>query len=250
MILTWRARRQLAYIGLLFLLVLTVGAGIYFFMREPASCQDKRKNQNETDIDCGGACAPCLGETSDPLVLWTRSFSVATGRYDVVALLENKNLVAGAALLRYRFKLFDERNILIAVRAGTTFLGPKERFILFESNVETGFRVPARVTLEFDPISWVYAAREESQLLVAREEFVNEPFGRLAVDLRNTALEPIRDIIVQTVLFDRQDNAFAASVTKLDHVAGEGQKKIFFTWPNPFPVSPERIDIFIRTPLK
>lgn len=250
MMLPWRARRQLAYIGSLFLLFLVIGAGVYFFVREPASCQDKRRNQNETGIDCGGPCAPCLGETSDPVVLWARSFSVAASRYDVAALLENKSLVAGTALLQYRFKLFDERNILIAVRDGTTFVGPKERFILFEPNIETGFRAPKHVTLEFDSIAWIYAAREESRLIVAREEFEHEPFGRLTIDVRNTALEPARDIIVQAVLFDQQDNAFAASATQLDQIAGEEQKRIFLTWPSAFPVPPARIDVFIRIPLK
>lgn len=250
MTLQWRARRQLAYIGALFLFIALIGFVIYFFSRVPASCQDGKKNQNETGIDCGGSCAPCLGETADPVVLWTRTFPVTASHYDIVALLENKNLIAGAVSLQYRFKLFDDRNILITVRDGSTFIRPKERFILFEPNVETGFRVPKHVTLEFSPISWVYAGREESQLLVAREEFENNPFGRLAVDIQNTALGPVGSVIVQAILFDQQNNAFAASVTQLDHIAGEEQKRVFLTWPSAFPAMPVRIEVFTRTPLK
>lgn len=246
MIFSWRARRQLAYLGALLLSGLVVAGTVYFFSRSPASCHDGRQNQKEEGVDCGGLCTPCLGNVQEPVVQWSRFFPVGEHAYDAAALLESNNLSAGAKKITYRFKLYDAQNILIAVREGSTFLRPRDRLILFEPNIDAGFREPRRVATEIDPIAWVYEPHEALPLIVARQIFETEPFGRLTLEIRNTALVSVHDTLVQAVLYDETDNAIAASETTVAELPGQKQIPIFLTWPHAFFSEPARIEIFLR----
>lgn len=232
--------------GALLLLALIIAGATYFFNRSPASCQDGKQNQKEEGIDCGGPCTPCLGNVQEPVVRWSRFFSVGERTYDAAALVESNNLRAGAKSITYRFKLYDEQNILIAVREGKTFLLPRERLILFEPNIDAGFREPRRVTVEVDPITWSYKPLEALPLVVARQVFETEPFGRLALEIRNTSLVSVSDVLVQVVLYDEADNAVAASETTMRELPGQKQASVFLTWPHAFFSEPARIEVLLR----
>src|SRR3989338_4455956 len=122
-IFSWGIRRQLVVIGIFAVFVfLIVGGLIYYFQAEP-TCFDKRQNQDEEGVDCGGQCAPCSEQIHDLTILLSRAFSVRECSYDAAALLDNQNQFLGSKNLVYAFKLYDKDNILIAVRENSTFIG-------------------------------------------------------------------------------------------------------------------------------
>ena len=247
MALAWRAKRQLSSLGILAFGVLLAATAVLVLGKDAPTCADNKQNQDEADVDCGGPCTPCLGRVQKPVARWGRLFQTSQQSYDVAAQLEHQNLNAGAQSLRYRFKLYDKDNVLIAVRENETFLKPQERFLLFEPNVDTGFRVPQRATIELDPIAFRYMERVAFPIVVARQNFEQEPFGRLTALVRNTGLEPIENVIVQAVLFDAAENAIAASVTTVALVPAQREVPAVLTWPYAFQTQPARIAVFLRT---
>lgn len=243
--LPWRTRKQIFYFGIFAVIVLALIAGLVWYFWPKPTCTDNRKNGGEEGIDCGGPCTPCLGQTRDLAILWTRSFKNREGFYDVAALVENPNLFAGLPLIRYQFKLYDADNVLITIREGSTFVNPGEKQIIFESNIAIGLRTPSRAYIEFEQEkNWKYIKKEKSFLSVVKKDFVNFPFPRVSVEIRNESLFEVKNVLVTAVLYDEEGNAQGVSMTKIDSIPADSSRPANFTWPVPFIKEPATIEIF------
>lgn len=246
MILTWRAKRQLVYFSIFSAIVLLIIAGLISFFREGPTCTDNVRNQNEEGVDCGGPCAPCLGNVKELVSLWTRYIEVGPSRYDVAALFENPNSFAASSIVHYSVKLHDKNNILIALRGGVTFINPNERFVIFESNIETANRIPVQASVEFEPIEWKRFDVPKPIITSFGYTVTNNPTGRLEITARNDDIFPVRNLEAAVVLLDDKQNAIGVSRTRIDAVDGESQRQIGFTWPYAFNEDPDSIQVFIR----
>ena len=169
MAISWAAKKQLTFF--LVFLIIIIGAAVGFWLKIAApSCTDGKQNQGEKGVDCGGPCAKeCLGEIKDLAVLWSKPLKVSGSNYDAVALAENRNLFLSAKSVRYQFKFYDDRNILIASREGEIFVNPGQKFALFENSIDVGAREPAKVFLEFQKnINWEIYKGENLGLIVVK----------------------------------------------------------------------------------
>ena len=246
-ILSWRAKRQLAYFSVFALAFILIVGGIIWLFWPDATCFDKRQNQNEEGVDCGGVCGgKCLGHVENVHVLWTRFFEIENGFYDVAALIENPNVFAGTKEFVYRFKLHDQDNILIAIREGRTFINPQERFVAFESHIRTLTRIPFRASIEIDPISWERGEGRKPDIVSFGYKLIREPFGRLEATLRNNDIFDVENIEAVAILLDASENAIAVSRTIVESIADESEKGIGFTWPFPITEEPASIKLYIR----
>ncbi|MDP3052218.1 MAG: hypothetical protein Q8N42_01785 [bacterium] len=247
---SWRARRQFFYFAIFALAILAIISGIVWYFWPVPSCLDAKQNQGEQGIDCGGPCTPCLGEIKDISQKWVRFFKSQEGFYDIAALIENSNLFAGIPSVKYRFKLYDANNVLIAIREASTFINPGENQVIFESNIFTGPRTPHDVYLEFDAgKNWKYLKKEQPFLSVVKKDFVNTPFPRLSVEVRNERFTDVKNVLVSAVLYDVEGNAQGVSVTKIDVIPAESNQTAFLTWPVSFEKEPEAIEVFVATNL-
>lgn len=246
-ILNWRIKKQI----ISFLIVSAfvggaVGLFVYFYMPEP-TCFDGKQNQEETGIDCGGLCEPCITNPKDIVVLWTRVIKIDEGLYEVASLIENPNLFYGLPFFKYNFKLYDDKNVLVAVRDGRTFLNPQDRFVIFETNIDTGRRSALKGVVEIEQAAkWEYLDEERPSVIVSRKNFSNDPFPVASAFLFNESLFPVRDIYAYIVLSDKDGNAMAVSSTRVDSLSGEKGKEITFTWPASFDELPSTSEIFTR----
>lgn len=246
MALSWTSKRQLGLFLMFLGVVLVVAVSLWFFLTQP-TCFDGERNQGEENIDCGGPCSPCIGVTKDLITVWTKFFKLRDGKYDAAALVENPNLFLGLTTLKYRFKLYDENNILIAVRAGETFINPGEKYVIFESAIDTGFRVPKRAFIEFTSVSnWKRVEDERPKLVVSKKVFTNEPFPRLTMEVSNSSFFSVRNIYAAVLLLDKDKGVKGVSTTKIDFIEGEGTRQVVFTWPDSFFEEPESSEIFLR----
>lgn len=248
-LLPWRQKKQLFYFLIFTSIILAVIGGIVWYFWPEPTCFDGKQNGKEEGIDCGGPCTPCLGEVKDLSILWARPFKSKQGVYDVAALVENSNLFGGIPSIGYTFKLYDAANVLITSREGKTFINPGEKMIIFETNILTGSRVPARADLKFDQQKWIYVKKEKSFLSVAKKDFINTPFPRLSVEIKNNSLFDIRNVLVAAVLYDDIGNAIGVSSTKIDSIKTESSQSADFTWPQPFDKIPASIEVFATTNL-
>lgn len=249
-ILNWRAKRQLFYLAIFAALALAVlGAAIFWLSAEP-TCFDGRKNQGEEGIDCGGSCGKkCVGETKNLAILWSRAIKTSDGIYDAAALAENPNIFAGIQSLSYKFKLYDQRNVLVGIREGETFVNPAERFIIFEPGIVTKERIPARAVLEVaakEEIDWTRIEKNPPNLSVEKKTFYKDPFPFLEVKAHNRSLTLFSEVYVNAVIYDKDNNVQAVSQSVLDAVEPDALRSAFFTWQKPFEKEAEVIEIFLR----
>ncbi|NUQ56979.1 MAG: hypothetical protein HUT38_00565 [Candidatus Paceibacter sp.] len=230
-------------------MIAAISAGIFVFLRVTApTCFDGRQNQKEQGVDCGGPCAKeCLGEIKDLVVLWSRPVKIADGKYDVVALAENRNLKLRSGKVGYVFKLYDERNILIASREGSTFANPGQKFALFEEAVSTGARVPARAYLEFGKnIKWELAKSEPPSLVVTGKNYDDSRGPAVSAIIANKSLQDALNVRAVAVIYDFDGNAVAGSATVLERLKGGASEEVFFTWPEILEGERDSEEIFVR----
>lgn len=200
-------------------------------------------------MDCGGPCESCIGIPQDLIVFWTRAFELVPGHWEVGALAENPNLLLGAKELTYKVRLYDASNVLVALKEGRTFLNPREKFLIFEEDIQTGERVPTRATIEFLEIPWKRIEKERPHLLIASKNFENAPNGRARIILKNQSLFAVKDIFITAALLDERGNALGINSSRLEAIPGEGSREVVFTWRAPFDPMPANIEVFVRTNL-
>lgn len=247
----WSTKRKLLYLLILILAIL--GAFVYFLypaFKENPTCTDGKQNGDEIGADCGGICQNFCASQVHPLsILWQRSFEVAPGIYDALGYVENQNVDAGVASLLYRFKLYDDKNVLIAERDGRTFIGPNQSGALFEGGINTGERIPKLVYLEFEDYQWTKIDQRffKTNLSIGNKQLVSTSTNpKLSVSVDNDSLIDLKNVEVAAILRDADDNAITVSHTFLENLPKQGSKDAFFTWLKPFESEVARIEIIPR----
>tara|TARA_B100000745_G_scaffold262983_1_gene187260 strand:- start:6239 stop:6967 length:729 start_codon:yes stop_codon:yes gene_type:complete len=219
---------------------------VFFSIYEPASCFDGKKNQGETAPDLGGPCILLDPAFVQPIaVQWTRSFAVRDGFYNAISYVENNNKEAGVTNVRYIFKLYDARNILIAERTGETPIYPGKVFPIFEGRIDTGNRVPVRATFDFltDKV-WEKMLDPSRGIVVFNETIENrDTTPRVDAEVKNTTLESYRNVVLIATVFDANGNAINASRTIISRIDPTESLPVAFTWPAAFSEKVTRVDI-------
>lgn len=247
MYIPWAAKRQALYLSVVLLIVFSFGIFVWLKVSAP-TCTDGKWNRGEKGIDCGGSCASeCLGETKEPIVLWSQALKVKEGNYDAVAVAANQNLFLFAPSVKYQFKLYDNNNVLISIKEGETFINPGRKFAVFVSDIDTGRRFPRRAFLEFEKnIKWERYKNRAQELVVVKKEYVDSPRPSLAAVVANKSIDDIKNAYAVAVIYDKDGNASAASAAKLELIKAGSSKEIFFTWPAPLGEKASSNEIFLN----
>jgi hypothetical protein len=243
----WDTGRQIQYgLGLIVALAI-IGVGGYFgFFYHVPSCTDGVINGKEEGVDCGGACQRlCTG----PLVsvVWARSVKVAPGAYHAVALVKNPD-TAAKGVVPYKVSLFDSGNILVATREGTINLGPGDVAPLFEPNIDTGNRVPARTFIDIGRGAWERGTRMTSPVRIVPTSSADDANTNLSLSatIQNTGSTIVPQVTVTALLYDASSTLVAASQTTVESLAAREGRAITFTWQSPFTSPAVTFDLIPR----
>lgn len=167
-----------------------------------------------------------------------------------VAYVEHNNTSAGAQLVGYTFKLYDDKNTIVAERNGTTFIGPMGRTAIVETLIPTGNVHIARTTLTFaEPIIWEKIPGGFSQVVIKTDRTLLEHSDngtRLTATLENTARYNFLNVDTVAILYDKDDNAITASKILVPNVPALASKIVTFTWPFAMPAEVARTEIIVR----
>ncbi len=251
----WSAHRQVSVVlGFLVLLILLF-LGLYLASQKSPSCSDGIFNGEELGVDCGGACqAVCSSETTEPIVIWARSFPVRGGLYDLAALVENPNPF-GLGSFSYEFQVFDDKNIPIKEVRASTYLNPRERMVIFTPAVDLGHRIPEGVFLKtLGTNAWQREVsvlkpdikiedREVSSGLIEGEK------AKVSATLVNRSLFPSGIIEAFAVVQGEGGQVLGVSRTTTASVLAGDKTQVVFTWPEPFTEEPSGVGVIVRTKL-
>jgi hypothetical protein len=93
-------------------------------------CFNGRIDPGEDEIDCGGICErKCPPPDKPPHVEdvkieWAKAVKDGNSNYDLIAKVVNTNKHWGASSVGYKFTIFDNNNVKIAVERGETYVVP------------------------------------------------------------------------------------------------------------------------------
>ena len=249
---SWSKQRQLIYglIVFVFLLIAVIIPIYFIFFNNRPTCFDGIQNGDERGIDCGGSCSEirvCQGDVlPEPIISWSRSFSVDQGMTNLVAYVQNPNVGYTAEPIPYIFAVYDQENVLLGVREGVAVVPPVSTFPIFEGNFNSGDRIPAKTTFNFiEPAIWKKSNVAKAELSVSQERLRLDLASGPRVDaiLKNETINTFRNTEVVVLIYDNLGNARASSRTKVDVLFGNESKNIVFTWPRPFDFEVSKIEI-------
>ena len=244
---TWAAKRQAAIILVLIgLASIPIFFIVYKILSVPPTCSDKKQNQEEVGVDCGGPCSLlCKSQVSDLVVSWKRFFLVGDGVYNVVVYVENPNANAGAKDVGYQIRVINTDGISMYERHGVTTIPAKRSIPIVETSVVLGSQIPSRVEFKFDdsPV-WTKQASKDVPIFVSNNLLVNATSSpKLMTNISNKDLDSYSNIEVVAILYDEQGNAMGASRTFVDKINGGETIPLTFTWPTSFKAVPTRIEV-------
>ena len=234
----WSTQKQLTY-GLILIIILALLIGVptyfYFFNKTP-TCFDGKQNQTETGIDCGGVCSRACGADviEDPLILWSRAFPIANGKYNLVAYLQNPNINYVSEPFNYIFNVFDDRNVLIDTREGTISAPYNKNFVVFEQAFDADKRPIGKVTFEFtSKVVWVKDLESKSKFSVSSDQIVLvSGTPTLTSAITNKTVETFQNFYVVALVYGIDGNVTVVSRTLVDELKPKGKVFVVFTWPN------------------
>ncbi len=249
----WGKRQKFKILAVIWTIIL-VFAGIFvykkFFNKDP-NCFDGIQNQDEMGIDCGGICALlCPLDSRPPIVKYNRLFKAGPGSYTALALVENPNQGVFATNMYYVFKVYDEKNILLAEIPGQTFIPPGREFPVFEHSILTGNRVASKITFDIndDSIQWQKGDFMDPNIKITNvQHVIVDTRSRITADIENGEVYPIKGVEVVAVVYDEEGNAHESSSTVIDYVSPNDKTNISFTWNYKFDFDVSKIDIIPRS---
>lgn len=252
---SWASRRRtlIALIAVAVAAVLALVIFVPVFYKAP-SCMDGKQNRDEEGIDCGGSSCTylCSENLQEPRQRFVRPFSPSTGRTDVIAYIENPNRNAAAKDVRFTIELYGRDNTVIARKDGSAELPPGALVPVYIPNLFSGYSDVARAFLNFDTESFKWYASEDDRVVPRYNNDAlvqGDTAPRVTATLTNPSAVPLRDVLVIATVFDAAGNAMVASQTVIPTIPAQGIAGVTFTWNEPFPAAPGRIDILPVVPL-
>jgi len=221
-----RLAKQLAY-GITFLCVLALIAwGVYglYFSAAP-TCFDEKKNQGETDVDCGGSCIPCEVKHAQPLsITYTRLFNAGDG-VGAIAEIQNKNIDLGAQQFTYSFSFIDTLGSVAHTFSGNSFLYPGEVKYLVIPKISQSPSSTTNVFATTSDVVWVAASQfVKPSIDIQNSNTQKQDFLRVSGRVVNQTASLFGAPTVSALLFNREGTFLAASQITLEALAPYGSK--------------------------
>jgi hypothetical protein len=249
----WSRRRKRIILSIILgILIVLIGAPLFFFFYKPASCNDGKQNGDETGVDCGGGCKlicqadylPII-QKGDPQVI-----RVSTTTYALVIHAENPNVNGQVLRAGYTMKVYEASSTIpIKIIDGATFVPKASIFAVFAGPLSFGESIPYRATFEWkkDTLVWVKNDLPIPDLNIQNKVLStenNQP--RLTAEVKNESLDPVKNIELTALIFDNTGNIVGVSKTLVDEVDKGGTESVIFTWPTNFEKEPASEEILLK----
>ena len=214
-----RIKKQILY-GLLYLTIFgTIGAGIYFKVRQKP-----------------GVTPPILAP-KDIEIIWAKSAQQTIGECDLVAKIKNPNPYHFSRQINYQFLLFEQQgsssNLVNQINGSTWLLPNQEKYII--ANEVPCTTNLSRVIFKNDPPLWqAYTEYHEPQIQIFQKEFQKlsqgPPYAQASAIIVNKNEFDLTNIKINIVLENDSNNLIAARQTQIDNLVANQETKINYQW--------------------
>lgn len=232
----YRLRRQLI-IASIFFAIIFIAIGFWLFSkREIPSCFDKKLNQGEERVDCGGPCAACSELYFEDLKVINSGFLRFNGAYDAYAQIKNANSQHGAEILNYGFKFYDEEGNFISEKKGRSYVLAGQTRYLIESNL-TLEKKPGSVKFEIIPMSWEKQDRGNIKLPIFSKKYegsVSPEYSGLMAQvtgiLENQSDYSFAKVDLVAILLDEKGDFLSIGKTEIDELRAGDRRDFTIPW--------------------
>ncbi len=244
----WATRRKILYGVSCVLLVAATSVYVFRDTLFPApTCFDTRQNGYETGVDCGGGCAlRCTQDVVPLAVLWSKAVPTREGVYDIVAMVNNRNVDSSPLFATYAMTLFDTAGGVLAQVFGSSSAPVSGTFPIIIQNVALPSS-PVNVATTIAPSAY-YASSETARDPAVRVlKYMFDPQAttpRLYVTIKNVKRTAISNLRVRIVVYDVNDNAIAVGESVVPSLDKEEVEDVVYTWPTLFTHEPVRVQVF------
>ncbi|HEY4475390.1 MAG TPA: hypothetical protein VJB92_01565 [Candidatus Paceibacterota bacterium] len=150
-----RFLKQLIY-GIFYLaIIFGIGYILYAPFKTPASCFDNRKNQGETEVDCGGSCLSCdLRHLKDIEISPVQIFPLQDNKLSLLFELKNPNVKYGASRFIYTVSFRDASGVESDSVWRESFIYPGELKTVVEAALDIDQSKTRSARVELSDFSW------------------------------------------------------------------------------------------------
>ena len=236
---TWRQKQKLWYGFIFALVVLALLYPLYLTVKPAPTCFDRKLNQNEEEVDCGGACLSCSIFKLQNVKTYTTSYFVyADNSLDMVAEVENPNDGWGLREFSYQF-IIQGTGGEQAIISGNSFIYPRQRKYVTALNRQ----LPA---FPIKNIILSASSRRENWSEIGvdpvKVNLLNYSFGNnaLSAEIINAADKTYAPLTLRFVIFDASDTMVGVVESTLSSLEPLQRQTIRLSLP-PFQESPASV---------
>lgn len=229
-----RSLKQLLY-SLFYLVVFIFVAIVLWgiFSKQPPTCVDGKKNQNEVGVDCGGVCISCDLKGVQPVEFLGYSvMPLKSGRVSLLVHVKNPNETHHASPFGYTIRLFDENDIEREVFYGSASLVAGSDGYILEN--KTTYSDPKRVEFEMGDVDWKLKESFLAPELVIQEisTTVDNSVVRVKGMIENKSSFGVENIHIIAILGGEYNEDVFASEMILTRMAAFRKEQFSVAFPN------------------
>ncbi|TSC52481.1 MAG: Uncharacterized protein LiPW41_251 [Parcubacteria group bacterium LiPW_41] len=229
-----RSLKQLLYSLIYLVFLVFIGIVVWgFFSKQPPTCTDGKRNQNETGIDCGGTCVSCDLKDIQPVEFLGYSvMPLKSGRVSLLVHVKNPNETHHASPFSYTIRLFDENDIEREVFYGDASLVAGSDGYILEN--KTTYSDPKRVEFEMGDANWKLKESFLAPELVIQETSttVDKNVVRVKGTIENKSSFGVENIHIIAILGGEYNEDVFASEMILTRMAAFRKEQFSVAFPS------------------
>lgn len=249
-----RKKKQYTFMGITVVVLASLVFLIILVVTPGPTCNDAKKNQDETGVDCGGVCGSCPEAIAAVPLSVTETGFVRNndGSVDAYAQIYNPNDLYGVGKLTYVFSAVLNDGTTQQMKTGTTYILPKEKKFVIESKIPAVENVSSfRFSLDSD-VSWVqFTDFETPQFSVVNQKYETGSstpyYSKVSALIRNDSPFDFATVPVTVILRDQAGNIVAVNKTEYNTVKSGELRDFTLPYFQPIQGEVSSVDVEVST---
>lgn len=236
---TWRQRKKIFY-GLVFAGIIAVFLfGVYSVLKPKPNCSDKKQNQKEEGIDCGGPCISCEVFSLSQLKTYPARYLIyKDNSMDLIAEIANPNTDYGIKKFDYKFTIIGTNGETREATGKSFILSSERKYILAINKKAPNFEIASvSFKTDFPKENWQKTEDENKEVKIdlLNYEFVKNQTDNLVksinAEIINSGNTEYLDLVLKFIVFDSSEKIIATGISEISKIEPLERQTINITLP-------------------